>query len=234
MTARPPAGLWLILDASSGASGAGGALARIGLVDGSTAPLAVHERAGPGGAAGLAVALPELFAAAGESPMREALGRLAGVACVVGPGSFTGLRASLALAQGLHAGGAPAPVAVTVGEAFGVDLDPTLWAVTMARKGRVFVESAARDPFAVDLDDAAVSGLLTGLARPAHLAGNGAAALAALFEDRPPAVSVRHGPSLKAIRAAALRRVAGALAPRQALPLYIDAPAAKLPGRSGG
>ena len=80
------------------------ALGRIepgGPVDGSVvAPLAAQEWTVPGSAA--------RFLAPGIRQLLDGLGLAARnirrIACVVGPGSFTGLRMSLALAQGLSAG----------------------------------------------------------------------------------------------------------------------------------
>lgn len=217
-------GCWLVLDAASGASGASGARAVAALLDADGALLAGVERTGPGGAAALPALLPALFDAAGAGALPQAAHRLAGIACVIGPGSFTGLRATLALAHGLHAGGAPAPVAVSVGEACGIDLDPALWVVTMARRGRAFVECGAEAPFGVDL--AAPSVCLAGRAAPARLAGDGAEALAPLFGLE---VGAR-APTPADILAAARRRVSGVLPPRAALPLYVDPPRVTAPG----
>ena len=209
---------WLVLDAASGASGAGGARAIAALLDAEGGLLAEVGRTGPGGAAGLPALLAALFDEAGAGALPQAARSLAGIACVIGPGSFTGLRATLALAHGLHAGGAPEPVAVSVGEACGVDLDPDLWAVTMARRGRAFVETGGCAPFGVDLADPDAA--LTERRRPARLAGDGAALLAPLI-GVPAVFSV---PAPADILAAARRRLAGLLPPRAVLPLYVDPP----------
>ncbi len=67
------------------------------------------------------------------------------IAVTVGPGSFTGIRAGVALAQGISvAAGCPA-IAVTVGEALAISLPQlgarTLWCATKSRRGRIFLET---------------------------------------------------------------------------------------------
>jgi len=108
---------------------------------------------------------------------------LAGVACVRGPGSFTGVRMTLAFALGL-ARAANLPLA-------GLDylpllaagcaplLDGTLAVLTRARRGQVYAQPFAAPggeplagPRAVALE--ALPGLLAGLPAPLRLAGGGA------------------------------------------------------------
>jgi tRNA threonylcarbamoyladenosine biosynthesis protein TsaB len=66
------------------------------------------------------------------------------VAVTVGPGSFTGIRAGLALAHGIALGFGVPVIAVTVGEALAAILPPlpdrTLWTATDSRRDRVFLE----------------------------------------------------------------------------------------------
>lgn len=108
---------------------------------------------------------------------------LSGVACVRGPGSFTGVRMTLAFALGL-ARAAGLPLA-------GLDylpllaagcaplLDGTLAVLTRARRGQVYVQPFAAPggeplagPRAAALE--ALPGLLAGLPAPLRLAGGGA------------------------------------------------------------
>src|SRR6195952_705352 len=67
------------------------------------------------------------------------------IAVTVGPGSFTGIRGGLALAQGLGIAAGRPVIAVTVGEALAASLPQlggrTLWCATASRRGRVFLET---------------------------------------------------------------------------------------------
>lgn len=75
------------------------------------------------------------------------------VAAVVGPGSFTGLRASLSLAAGLSAGWGCPVVGVTLGAAIRATLGrPDVTCVSVARRGRVFVDSPEGAVIAVQTD----------------------------------------------------------------------------------
>ena len=66
------------------------------------------------------------------------------VAVIVGPGSFTGLRASIALAHGVGlAAGAPV-LGVTVGAAFPSVEGRPVWAVVDSKRGRAFLERDGR------------------------------------------------------------------------------------------
>ncbi|MCO6419353.1 tRNA (adenosine(37)-N6)-threonylcarbamoyltransferase complex dimerization subunit type 1 TsaB, partial [Siccirubricoccus sp. KC 17139] len=71
---------------------------------------------------------------------------LAAVAAIVGPGGFTGLRAALALAEGIAlAAGCPG-IGVTTGEALAAALPPALrdahevWSAIDTKRGRVVLE----------------------------------------------------------------------------------------------
>ncbi len=155
------------------------------------------------------------------------------IAVVVGPGSFTGLRASVALAHGLALGGSGAVVGVTVGEALAPALraragDAAIWCVSQARRGRVFIERP-------DLNDAPINAAMLDALPPCDgsvlVAGDAEAALVDALLQRGDQVR-RAGiaaPSVPEIAAAASRRLSGALPPRPAQPLYVDAPEARLP-----
>ncbi len=156
----------------------------------------------------------------------------------VGPGSFTGLRASLALAHGLALGGAEL-VGVTGGEALAqmvaasgplADAGGTaggaraLWVATPARTGRVFIE---RD----GVVQAALLDALPEAGGPLLVAGAAAGAVAERLRARGENLAlIGFGrPDAAGLLAAAGLRVAGVLAPREALPLYVDPPEAALP-----
>ena len=90
-----------------------------------------------GHAAMLPVMVREVLDEAGE-------GALDFVAVTVGPGSFTGIRAGLALAHGIALASGIPVIAVTVGEALAAALPPlpgrALWTGIDSRRGRVFLE----------------------------------------------------------------------------------------------
>lgn len=194
-----------------------------------------HEVEGRGGSEGFPLLARDLMAACGW-PMSM----LDMVAVVVGPGSFTGLRASVAFAQGLALGLGCDVVGVTTGEALAGALRARVVAAgtrvlccSVARRGRAFVESIpAREGMeigdirAVMLDDPAA--LPPG---PVLLAGNAAADVAAACAQGRDDVSVvaLSRPDACAIARVALLRRDGVLSPRAVLPLYVDPPEAKLP-----
>ncbi|MEA2775824.1 MAG: tRNA threonylcarbamoyladenosine biosynthesis protein TsaB, partial [Acetobacteraceae bacterium] len=66
------------------------------------------------------------------------------IAVTVGPGSFTGIRGGVALAQGVAVAAGRPVVGVTVGEALAESLPQlgsrTLWCATTSRRGRIFLE----------------------------------------------------------------------------------------------
>ncbi|MCQ8279168.1 tRNA (adenosine(37)-N6)-threonylcarbamoyltransferase complex dimerization subunit type 1 TsaB [Acetobacteraceae bacterium KSS8] len=213
--------LILALDGAS-ASGAGFGLVRNG-PDGLSL---LRERRETG--QGAAVRLPALLSAALDRKPDL-------IAAIVGPGSFTGLRATLALAHGLAAGTGAEVIGVSVGEALAPALlafgtATPLWCVSQARRDRVFIEAIAGDGRVA----APVSVTLEALPDPGGapvLAGDAAAVVGAILAGR--GIGWTPGPSVAApvaIAAAALRRRDGMLSPRDAQPLYVDPPEAKLPG----
>jgi len=150
------------------------------------------------------------------------------VAVTVGPGSFTGIRAGLALAHGIGLGLGLPVVGVTVGEAIADAFphlgDRVLWTVTDSRRGHIFLE---RDGEVVSLANEALPDPVGKVAVAGGAATRVAARLAArgvnvMLTDARFAM-VRH------IALIAERRHAGRLPPRAAQPLYVDPPEAKLP-----
>jgi tRNA threonylcarbamoyladenosine biosynthesis protein TsaB len=170
----------------------------------------------PGGR-GLVERLPELAGTVIE-------GRPDLIAVLVGPGSFTGIRAGLALAEGLAVGFGCPVVGVTVGEAVaaGVGRDLRhggLRVATDARRGTVFLEGDG-PPRSVALSELDAPG------RPVLAGGDAADALLdrlrSLGVAATPAEPALPGPV--SIARTARDRIAGRLAPLEVLPLYVDPP----------
>jgi len=153
---------------------------------------------------------------------------LDGIAVTVGPGSFAGLRAAIALAQGIALAAGKPLVGVRVAEALaaGLALPPgrALWTAIDSRRGRVFI----------DRDGEIVGFGLDALPRPAGpvaIAGDAAMEVATRMAARGDDVMLTDArlPDAGFVAVAGALRLAGALAPLAAQPLYIDPPEAKLP-----
>lgn len=150
------------------------------------------------------------------------------IAVTVGPGSFTGIRAGLALAHGLALAAGRKLVGVSVGEALAEALPPlpgrTLWSAIDSRRGRVFLERAG-DVAAFLLDS------LPDPPGPLALAGDAAIEVAARLAARGRDVMLTGArlPAPLPIARAACRRARGELPARAAQPLYVDPPEVRLP-----
>ncbi len=177
------------------------------------------------GAAEDAKLLAELIA-------RLPLDGLDAVAVTVGPGSFTGLRASLSLAHGFAAARGIAMAPVTVAEALGEALPHrggrALWVAIDSRRDRLFLDRG---------DGAAAVDLmaLPDPSGPVAIAGDCARDVAAVLAARGRDVMLtdaRH-PRARDIARAALRRLSGEWPALDAVPLYVDPPAARLPDGAG-
>jgi tRNA threonylcarbamoyl adenosine modification protein YeaZ len=152
------------------------------------------------------------------------------VAVTIGPGSFTGIRAGLALAHGIGLALGVPVVGVTVGEAIADAFphlgDRVLWTVTESRRGHIFLErdgetvSLAQEALPLSLGKVAIAGGAA-LQIAARLAASGANVMLTDARFALP----RH------IALVATQRHAGALPMRSAQPLYVDPPEAKLPQR---
>ncbi len=211
----PPAARLLVLDAALKS-------ARAGVIAGDRV-LAAREGAPE---TGLADLLP-LWAADCLAESGLAAAALDGIAVTIGPGSFTGLRASLALAQGIGVAAGVPVHGVTVGEAMAAilpGLGRPLWVVTTARRGRLFLERNGAASAVDEPDLPAPEG-------PIAIAGDRAADIAA----RLAAAGIDAVPTgietctIAGIAAALRQRLAAGLPPRAAAPLYVDPPEARLP-----
>ena len=153
---------------------------------------------------------------------------LGAVAATVGPGSFTGIRAALALAHGMALAAGRVPVAVTVAEAIAAGLpvfgERALWVATDNRRGRVFLDIGGRLA-AVSLAD------LPEPEGPVAVAGDAAVAVMARLAARGCDVLLTDVRQIRArdVALVAAARLAGTLPPLACLPLYVDPPEARLP-----
>jgi tRNA threonylcarbamoyl adenosine modification protein YeaZ len=150
------------------------------------------------------------------------------VAVTIGPGSFTGIRAGLALAHGIGLALGIPVIGVTIGEAIADAFphlgDRVLWTVTDSRRGHIFLErdgetiSLAQEALPPPPGKVAIAGGAA-LQVAARLAAGGANVMLTDARFALP----RH------IALVATRRHAGMLPPRPAQPLYVDPPEARLP-----
>lgn len=136
------------------------------------------------------------------------------IVAVIGPGSFTGLRASLSLAAGLAAGWNCPTIGVTLGAAIRATLGrPDVTCVSLARRGRFFVDPSDGPVFAISADDLDAGTF-------SAIAGDG-------VQDRSswpcPTIDCVAPDALGIVRAAE-GQPAGPLSP-----LYVDPPEAKPP-----
>lgn len=185
---------------------------------------------------GHASVLPPMAAAVlAEAGLRAT--DLDGVAAVVGPGGFTGLRAALALAHGIALGAGLPVIGVTTGEALCAAVSPeerngrAVWAAVDNRRGRVALERfAARCSTAAPPEVFAAENLPEALGRVV-VAGDAAEAVVGRLCARGVDAllsAVRLPDAAGAARVAALR-LAGRLPPLPARPLYAEPPAVRVP-----
>ena len=206
----------LVLDAASGTS-------FVAITDG-LATLAEQSDSEPGAAT---ERLPGLVAAVLASAGLTPTG-LAAVAVTIGPGSFTGLRAALALAHGLACGAGLPLIGVGVGEAIRASIvspdGRPVWVALNSRRSRIFLDRAGHvKAFAIaDLPSSTT---------PITVSGDAAGIVVALLSSR--GADVTLDPATRAgaqgIAAVARLRLSGHIPSIDAMPLYIDPPEAKLP-----
>ena len=160
--------------------------------------------------------------------LTECGGAIGLVAVTVGPGSFTGIRAGLALAHGIGLAAGVTVIGVTVGEAIADALPRlgrrALWIVADARRGHVFLERR----HAIDIAALDALPMPDGPVAIAGASANGVAASLAAKGVDVMLTNARFAASGH-IAAVAARRLAGRLAPLAAQPLYVVPPDAKLP-----
>ncbi|UPY36410.1 tRNA (adenosine(37)-N6)-threonylcarbamoyltransferase complex dimerization subunit type 1 TsaB [Sediminicoccus sp. KRV36] len=191
---------------------------------------AVHE-----GAHGQAAALPPLAEAVLQGGLdavtpRGALdavppqGVLDAVVVGIGPGSFTGLRTAIALAQGIALARGIPVIPVTTGEALVAMSHPGFpaWAVTENRRGGLFLERPGTHAPCILAE--------ADLPRPDSLTwimGDGAPRAVARMLARgwPAGLGEARRIEAAALARVALRRMAGALPPLPLEPLYVEPPA---------
>ncbi len=166
------------------------------------------------GAHGQAAALPPLVEAVLHGPVDA-------IAVGIGPGSFTGLRCAIALAEGLGIARAIPVIPVSTGEAL-VAMREGAWAVTENRRGELFLERPGLAPPCVVAE--------VDLPRPAQLTwimGDGAPRAVARMLARgwPAGLGEARRIEAPALARIALRRLAGTLQPRALEPLYVEPPA---------
>jgi len=151
------------------------------------------------------------------------------IAVTVGPGSFTGIRGGIALAQGIGVAADRPVFGVTIGEALADSLPQlggrTLWCVTTSRRGRIFLE-IGDDVFSLALAE------LPNPGGPIAVAGGAADDVASRLAARGMNVMLTDArlPTGRHIAQVAERRFLGTIRPLPAEPLYVDPPEAKLPG----
>ena len=165
---------------------------------------------------GASAALPGLVAAV------LAGGGFDAVAVTIGPGSFTGVRAALALAHGLALGAGVPITGVTSMAALAAAWVPVpgraLWVALDTRRGRVFLGRAGRIE-AVALD------ALPEPDGPLDLAGDAAASVMARIGGR--LAGITRIEARWVAQAATADLLAGT--PRPAQPLYVEPPEARPP-----
>jgi tRNA threonylcarbamoyladenosine biosynthesis protein TsaB len=185
------------------------------------------------GARGQPSALPPLA----ERMLAEAGGRVEAVAVVVGPGGFTGLRAAIALAEGIALGLGVQVIGVTTGEALAASLPAELrasqgvWSAVDSKRGRLVLERLA--PGALEAGEAVALAEID-LPRPTHpvlAVGDAAPLLAARLLARGATCTLTDSrlPRAGAAGLVAWARLTGALPLRDATPLYVEPPAVRPP-----
>jgi tRNA threonylcarbamoyladenosine biosynthesis protein TsaB len=170
--------------------------------------------------------------------LREA-GGLEAVAVVVGPGGFTGLRTAIALAEGIALALSVPLIGVTTGEALAAALPDHLraaretWAAIDTKRGRFVLERIAAGAWHAAAPPAALAEReVPRPAGPVAAVGDAAPLLAARLLARGADAMLADArlPDAAAAGAVAMRRLRGAIPPRDATPLYVEPPAVRSPG----
>jgi tRNA threonylcarbamoyladenosine biosynthesis protein TsaB len=164
------------------------------------------------------------------------------VAVVVGPGGFTGLRAALALAEGIALGLGVGVVGVTTGEALAAALPDgryagmEVWAAVDTKRGRLALERIGADGAALGPPVVLEEAALPRPAGPVAVVGDAAPLVAArlLARGADAVLTDSRLPDAGAVARVAARRLAGEIPPRGAAPLYQEPPAVRAPAGSSG
>jgi tRNA threonylcarbamoyl adenosine modification protein YeaZ len=171
--------------------------------------------------------LTEILPALLQSALTEAKAEIDAVAVSTGPGSFTGLRNAISIAQGFAAASGAILLGVPVAAAFASafpTLHRPLWVAIRARKGRMFI---LRDGNAEACNDADIPRPR----QPIALAGDAANEAAARFAAAGYDVMLTNARLIDPVwvARAALARHAANLPPLPAQPIYVDPPEARQP-----
>lgn len=175
------------------------------------------------GRPGLIETLPGLM----QACIGEANVPIEAVAVTIGPGSFTGLRTAIALAQGYAAAAAIPLFGVPVEAAFRVAfplLHRPLWVAIRARRDKIFIIRDGVPQGFADADIPFTRG-------PVAVAGNAANEVAARLAAAGGDVILTNARAIEPgwVANAARVRLEAGLAPHAVLPVYVDPPEAKLP-----
>lgn len=206
----------------NGAGAGGGKTNLIALMEGEDV-IACEVIAGRGASELFAPTVQKMLAGAG---WHEALDQ---VIVVVGPGSFTGLRASISLAAGLARGWGCPVKGIRLGDALRETAHaPQAVCLCLARRGRVFIDSPEQDVWAASFDDLAdvnwsvlMGDAVYGENALAECIGENGIFLKPEIQILPFAAPDAPG----IYRASCLREI------YPLKPLYIDPPEARLPAR---
>jgi len=185
------------------------------------------------GARGQPSALPPLAA----QMLEVAGGAVEAVAVVVGPGGFTGLRAAIALAEGIALGFGLRAIGVTTGEALAAALPESaratqeVWSAIDSKRGRLVLERFAPGARTAGEAVAMAEFDLPRPSLPVLAVGDAAQLLAARLLARGASVTLTDSrlPRAGAAGLIAWARLTGALPMRDATPLYVEPPAVRQP-----
>ncbi len=180
--------------------------------------ITIAEQRAPGGR-GSTAALP-LLARTVLQVADLSASALSGIAVTVGPGSFTGVRAALALAHGIALGSGVPVWGVTVGAALRAECvgSRPIWVGIDSKRGRIFLDrGGAIETVALDA--------IPSPDGPIAVAGDAAIALASRLAARGFDIQLLGNRIPAAAGVAAADRL-------PALPLYVDPPEAR-PGPPG-
>lgn len=165
-------------------------------------------------------------------------GTLDAVAVVVGPGGFTGLRTAIALAEGIALGHGVPVIGVTTGEALAAALPDAIragrevWAAVDTKRGKIALERIAPGGLLAAPLLVVAEADLPRPEGPVAAVGDAAPLVAArlLAREADAMLTASRLPDAGAAAQVAALRLAGALPPRDAAPLYAEPPAVRRPG----